>query len=119
ATAMLEPGGTVVLSLPNIRHVSAAWSIFVRGSFPRRSRGLFDETHLRWFTPGDVRAMCESVGLGVETVGFNARLLDRPGGGANDWIARQRWASSVPIVREFLGYQVLVTAVSGSEAPTR
>jgi 2-polyprenyl-3-methyl-5-hydroxy-6-metoxy-1,4-benzoquinol methylase len=53
----LAPGGCVIVSLPNIRHVSALSSIFVGGTFPRRARGIFDSTHLRWFTYGDAAAM--------------------------------------------------------------
>lgn len=106
----VAPGGTVVVSVPNIRHVSAWWSIFVRGSFPRRSRGLFDATHLRWFTRRDTVELLRAAGLHVTGVGFNLRLLDRPGGRVNAWVGRQAWVARVPLLRELLGYQVLVTA---------
>jgi len=106
----VAPGGTVIVSVPNIRHVSAGWSIFVRGSFPRRSRGLFDATHLRWFTRRDTVEMVHAAGLRVTGVGYNLRLLDRPGGSVNEWVARQHWITRVPLLRELLGYQVLVTA---------
>ena len=111
AVGRLAPGGTVVVSLPNIRHVSAIWSIVVRGTFPRRSRGLFDETHLRWFTTRDAVGLCAGVGLEVRDVDLNLRLLDGPGGTANDWIAAQRWLRQVPLLRQFLGYQIVLTAV--------
>lgn len=106
----IAPGGTVIVSVPNIRHVSAWWSIFVRGSFPRRSRGLFDATHLQWFTRRDTEALVRGAGLRVTGVGYNLRVLDRPGGRVNEWVARQRWITRVPLLRELLGYQVLVTA---------
>ncbi|MDX2380329.1 MAG: methyltransferase domain-containing protein, partial [Acidimicrobiia bacterium] len=111
AVDRLAPGGTVVVSLPNIRHVSAIWSIVVRGTFPRRSRGLFDETHLRWFTTRDAVGLCAGVGLEVRDVDLNLRLLDAPGGTANDWIAGQAWLGRVPLLRQFLGYQIVLTAV--------
>ena len=109
--ARVSPGGTVIVSVPNIRHVSAWWSIFVRGSFPLRSRGLFDATHLRWFTRRDTEELVRGAGLRVTGVGYNLRLLDRPGGRVNEWVARQRWITRVPLLRELLGYQVLVTAI--------
>lgn len=111
AADRVVPGGTVIVSVPNIRHVSAWWTIFVRGSFPRRPRGLFDATHLRWFTRRDTVELVETAGLRVAEVDHNLRLLDRPGGRVNGWIARQRWVVRVPLLRELLGYQVIVTAV--------
>ena len=46
----LNPSGSIVVSLPNIRHISAMRTIFLKGRFPRLDRGIFDRTHLRWFT---------------------------------------------------------------------
>jgi hypothetical protein len=47
---LLSPSACLIVSLPNIRHISALYSIFFSGSFPRRQRGIFDDTHWRWFT---------------------------------------------------------------------
>lgn len=44
---LLAPGGLVVISIPNIRHISSLFAIFVKGSFPRQNRGIFDRTHVR------------------------------------------------------------------------
>lgn len=107
----VAPGGTVIVSVPNIRHVSALWTIFVRGSFPRRPRGLFDATHLRWFTRRDAVDMVVAAGLRVVDVDHNLRLFDRPGGRVNTWVAGRRRIARVPLLRELLGYQVIVTAV--------
>jgi 2-polyprenyl-3-methyl-5-hydroxy-6-metoxy-1,4-benzoquinol methylase len=111
AVGRLAEDGIVVLSVPNIRHASAIWSIVVRGTFPRRARGLFDETHLRWFTTRDIVAMCSGVGLAVSEIELNLRLFDAPGGKVNDWVGRQRWLGGVPLLRQFLGYQIVVSAV--------
>ncbi|MGE5027696.1 MAG: class I SAM-dependent methyltransferase, partial [Betaproteobacteria bacterium] len=107
ACTCLRPGGTVVVSLPNIRHISALYSIFVRGTFPRNARGLFDQTHFRWFTVKDATDLLTSAGLIVEKYDFNLRVGDRGGGLLN------RIAGKVlgPVknfspVREFLAYQV-------------
>jgi SAM-dependent methyltransferase len=59
---LLSDGGLVLASIPNAQH----WSLLVnllRGRFPQEDAGLFDRTHLRWFTHDDVIAMIQRVGL--------------------------------------------------------
>ena len=63
---LLRPGGRAVVSLPNAAH----WTVrraLLRGRFPREDHGLFDRTHLRWFTREDARALV--TGAGLEIVG--------------------------------------------------
>ena len=112
AGQVLSPGGVAVISVPNIRHLSALYSIAVRGSFPRRERGLFDKTHLRWFTFADAVALCRDAGLEVIRVVPLLRLHDLPGGRANERIERLLGPfRSARLVREFLAYQFLITAI--------
>jgi methionine biosynthesis protein MetW len=61
---LLGPGGRAVVSLPNAAH----WTVrraLVRGRFPREDHGLFDRTHLRWFTRADARALLTGAGLEI------------------------------------------------------
>ncbi|MBL0037720.1 MAG: methyltransferase domain-containing protein [Nitrosomonadales bacterium] len=44
AVEHLKPGGTAIISVPNIRHISSLNSIFLQGTFPRIGRGMFDRT---------------------------------------------------------------------------
>jgi 2-polyprenyl-3-methyl-5-hydroxy-6-metoxy-1,4-benzoquinol methylase len=60
--ARLEPGGTAVVSLPNVGHWSTYYNL-ARGTWPRRPEGIFDATHLRWFTLRDARALLLDAGL--------------------------------------------------------
>ena len=46
----LAPGGVVITSLPNLRHWNALWEIVMDGDFRYREEGIFDRTHLRFFT---------------------------------------------------------------------
>lgn len=46
----LAPGGTLVLSLPNVRHYSVALSLLLQGRWEYEDAGLLDRTHLRFFT---------------------------------------------------------------------
>ena len=111
ALTLLRPGGSVVVSVPNVRHLSAFCAIFIRGSFPRRQRGLFDATHLRWFTFSDVSALCQNAGLRISYVNGHLRVYDLPGGKVNALVQRllspyNNWSW----IREFLAYQLVVRA---------
>jgi SAM-dependent methyltransferase len=61
---LLEPGGRAVVSLPNAAHWTMRRAL-LRGRFPREPHGLFDATHLRWFTRGSARELLEGAGLTV------------------------------------------------------
>ena len=47
--ARLAPGGTLILSLPNSGHWYFRWNVLL-GRFPQHDRGLFDRTHLHFYT---------------------------------------------------------------------
>ncbi|GAA4395300.1 hypothetical protein GCM10023147_28360 [Tsukamurella soli] len=65
---LLAPGGCVVISVPNVLYWPALKRVVVGGSWPRDDQGIFDATHLRWFTEADARALVDSAGLTIETV---------------------------------------------------
>jgi SAM-dependent methyltransferase len=73
---LLEPGGTAVISLPNVGHWST-YAALIRGSWPRNPEGIHDATHLRWFTLRDARELVEQAGLAVATVDRRPRLIWR------------------------------------------
>lgn len=111
ATAVLRPNGFIIISLPNIRHVSAIYAIAVRGNFPRASRGIFDKTHLRWFTMGDGVSLCRGANLNIEEMVPVPRVWDLPGGKANYLLAKHLgFLLSFRIVREFISYQFIMVA---------
>jgi SAM-dependent methyltransferase len=47
---MLNPGGTMIVSIPNITHYSICIPMFLRGQWSYTDEGLLDRTHLRFFT---------------------------------------------------------------------
>ena len=47
--ARLAPGGMLVGSLPNSGHFYFRWNVLM-GRFPQHQRGLFDSTHLHFYT---------------------------------------------------------------------
>jgi trans-aconitate methyltransferase len=75
-TQHLQPGATAVISLPNVNH----WSTYMylaRGTWPRKPEGIFDATHLRWFTRRDAVDLLEQAGLTPHTVVRRRWLLHR------------------------------------------
>jgi SAM-dependent methyltransferase len=104
--ALLEPGGVAVISLPNARH----WEVFVelglRGTFPRRPAGIFDATHLRWFTLRDARDLLLQAGLAPHAVTRRGWLLTR--GSRLDALAPP--LLRVPGVRTLVTFQYILAA---------
>lgn len=64
----IRPGGMVLASSPNIAH----WKVLrelAKGHFDLADQGVFDRTHLRWFTPATFAAMFETAGFRINHVG--------------------------------------------------
>lgn len=62
--AHLKPGGIAIACLPSVSH-HAVIKTLLAGAWPMMEEGLFDRTHLRWFTPATMREMFEAAGLHV------------------------------------------------------
>lgn len=67
AAERLRPGGTIVVSLPNVQYLRTFREL-LRGRWPREDVGPFDRTHLRWFTVRDAREMLTDVGATTVSV---------------------------------------------------
>lgn len=93
----LDPGGTVIISVPNFRHYSVFWQLFVRGHVHYRDAGIFDRTHLRLTTRRMIMEWLGQVGLDVVT--FHLKLGPR-----------RRFLSycTLGLTREFLAKQLIV-----------
>lgn len=85
----VRPGGMLLASSPNISH----WRVIrelIMGRFRLQDQGVFDRTHLRWFTPESFANLIEDAGFVVEEVGpvtaFSSRteLISRLTGGRFD-----------------------------------
>jgi SAM-dependent methyltransferase len=83
----LAPGGTLLLSLPNSGHAYFRWNVLL-GRFPQHDRGLFDRTHLHFYTwDGWVHLL--------ERGGF--RIEQAVSSGAPVGLAFPRWENSFPV----------------------
>ena len=57
ATRYLETGGTLIVSLPNVRHYSVVLPLLLGGRWDYQDAGLLDRTHLRFFTKATANAL--------------------------------------------------------------
>lgn len=85
----VRPGGIVMASSPNVSH----WRVvreLLAGRFDLADKGVFDRTHLRWFTPSTFASMFEDAGFATAWVGpvtpFSPRtkFISRLAGGRFD-----------------------------------
>jgi len=67
AVQRLRPKGSALVCIPNVQH----WSVLAQlilGHWPQQDAGLFDRTHIRWFTLQDMVHLLQGAGLVVERV---------------------------------------------------
>jgi 2-polyprenyl-3-methyl-5-hydroxy-6-metoxy-1,4-benzoquinol methylase len=69
----LASGGTVLACIPNVQHWSTLL-VLLQGEWPLMEEGLFDRTHLRWFTRAGVIRLMR--GAGLELLSIEPRIFD-------------------------------------------
>lgn len=105
-TEHLAPNGEVIISLPNVGHLSTLTAVFLRRTWPRRDRGLHDSTHVRWFARNDISELLAGASLRPVSWKRSQRFVDAP-------VALNRLAllvGWVPGLRDLLTYQFVVVA---------
>jgi 2-polyprenyl-3-methyl-5-hydroxy-6-metoxy-1,4-benzoquinol methylase len=65
---VLVPGGTLIVSVPNVNSFDIVLPLVMRGQFEYRDAGILDRTHLRWFSRRSAIALAASSGLEVADV---------------------------------------------------
>lgn len=65
---LLKPGGSLVASIPNIRHISVLVPLLFNGEWKYRERGILDKTHLRFFTRNSAIDLVTCSGLTLVSV---------------------------------------------------
>jgi 2-polyprenyl-3-methyl-5-hydroxy-6-metoxy-1,4-benzoquinol methylase len=92
----LKPQGVLITSIPNIRHVSVLFKLFLLGRWTYTDSGILDRTHLRFFTKQSVLSLLDLPQLHLEKV---SHLVSR----------RLRWAHwlSAGMLSGFLTSQYL------------
>lgn len=62
ATALLRPGGSVVISIPNVGHADVRLAL-LQGHWRYSDRGLLDRTHVQFFTRSSLMELLSMAGL--------------------------------------------------------
>jgi 2-polyprenyl-3-methyl-5-hydroxy-6-metoxy-1,4-benzoquinol methylase len=102
ATGMLRPDGTAVISLPNVLYWRGLLRVIARRTWPRDDEGIFDRTHLRWFTGSDAILLARQATL--EVIDLEPRFWDE------GWrLSAHRLLYRTPF-GPFLAAQYIVTA---------
>ena len=103
AVDLLVDGGHIVVSLPNVAHLDTFLGL-LRGRWPMRSRGIHDDSHLRFFARRDVRDLMMRGGCRIVALEKNYRIVDRPSRiNRFAWLIGWAWPN-------VLTYQFLVVA---------
>lgn len=71
----LLPGGSVIISVPNVAHYSVSLPLLLRRRFRYEEAGILDRTHLRFFVEDTAVELIRNAGLT-----FEAGLLSGPEG---------------------------------------
>jgi SAM-dependent methyltransferase len=94
--ALLAPSGVLAASLPNSGHAYFRWNVLL-GRFPAEDRGLFDRTHLHFYTWRGWLELFAGAGFQMETV----RVSGVPVG-----LALPRWEGTAAVRgMEWLSYR--------------
>ena len=98
--AVLRPSGTVVSSIPNVRHFPVFKNYFLGGDWKYEKWGVLDRTHLRFFTRKSIERMFNESGFMVSRIEgifsqqlpLKAALLNRLLGGKLEDMRFERFA---------------------------
>jgi 2-polyprenyl-3-methyl-5-hydroxy-6-metoxy-1,4-benzoquinol methylase len=79
---LIKPGGLLIGSIPNVRHLRTSLPLLMAGQWRYRSEGILDRTHLRFFTKESALELLTTPTLSVEKwlhaiPGKSARVLNK------------------------------------------
>jgi len=97
----IRPGGSLIVSLPNIAHVSVLLGLILKNDWRYQGAGVLDRTHLRFFTH---KTACELIsGAGVKFVKSKPKFSRKTHRNIN-WL-------TFGLFERFLAYQYIYLAV--------
>jgi trans-aconitate methyltransferase len=74
----LCPAGRVIVSLPNVAHISTLAALLLRSHWPYRDRGIHDRTHLRFFGRANLHELYRGAGFTEIARRTRHRVIERP-----------------------------------------
>jgi SAM-dependent methyltransferase len=100
---LLRPGGVLIASIPNVRHVQVLVPLLLRGRWDYVDAGLLDRTHVRFFVRSTAIDLMECSGLEVDAIDSTGPLTRRP-------VLALLNRLTFSVFRGFLDYQYLIRA---------
>lgn len=97
----MRPGGWIVGSVPNVRHITALFKLLVTKDWKYSESGILDRTHLRFFTQKSLRRTLQEHGYSIEALGGVGSIIKY---GISRRTNKFSWAQN-------LTYQVISLAV--------
>jgi len=113
-TVFLNDNGSVIASIPNVRHHTTIRSLVFGGHWPYRERGIHDRTHLRFFTLKNIRDMFEHANLSIVKISRKYRIVE-----SSHPLNRYSKCFAVPLIRDFFTFKYLVIARKAAGEPRR
>lgn len=101
---LLRSEGFIIVSIPNIRHIHT-FSNLLRGNWKYVDRGIFDKTHLRFFTLKSITESLQDAGYSIVFLKRNYRLFERSSRFSSLAKVLSCW-----IFRDFFTFQYLIVA---------
>jgi SAM-dependent methyltransferase len=118
---VMQPNSLLIASLPNSGHVYFRARVAL-GSFPKHDQGLFDRTHLHFFTRSGWRQLFEQSGFHIRTTAVTSVPFERAfaSGGTSSALRAAEWVSYqfARVWKTLFAYQFVVTATSPDDAAT-
>lgn len=101
--AYLKEDGIFVISIPNVQYYFVLWSLLM-GDWKYTGRGIFDRTHLRFFTLKSFKRLLNNCGLKIIKINRNYRLREK-------YCSHAKIAKllSLYFFRNFLAFQYVIS----------
>jgi 2-polyprenyl-3-methyl-5-hydroxy-6-metoxy-1,4-benzoquinol methylase len=104
-TNYLSVDGVVIASIPNIRYYETILNLLFRGYWPYRERGIYDKTHLRFFTLKNIKELFTNSGLMIHDIKRKYRIIEKP----HSINKFSKYFAFFPI-RDLIAFQYLIVA---------
>jgi O-antigen biosynthesis protein len=114
---LLSPGGCIIVSVPNVAHVSVRLEL-LKGQFSYEETGILDDTHLRYYTRSSITDLLQSCGYMVELMDWVERkITDRELHEALDPLGMSDLSEVAKAFSEWeaIAYQYVIKAFPASE----
>ena len=99
--SLLATDGCIVVSVPNVGNLQTFWALLVRRKWPYKPVGIFDRTHLRFFTRRNLPDLFETTDLRIVEVSRVSRIHDR---------IDSRWNRLAPLLGDLGAFQFVLRA---------